>query len=96
MSTMVKKQITVTKRNITSGVCADDRRCPIARAINRKTVAKASVRFGTVRFSNTGPNYKLPKKAEHFHDEFDLGIPVAPFNFMLSLPAELWAPDLKL
>lgn len=87
--------IEVTQRDIDRGAVADCKRCPIARAVARKTHRKVSVSPSFVHIvRNQGDQvifrtYSLPKEARDFIDAFDWGLkvkyPVRPFTFELKL-----------
>ena len=86
---MKKNQIkvTVTQKDIDTGIADNCLECPIARALKRTTRKEWAVWKDNVFTSNVKAcNYKqydLPNKAQRFIEKFDERKPVKPFSFIL-------------
>ncbi len=90
--------INVTTEDIELGSRGHNRRCPIARAIQRIVPSLYSVvgceSVDIYLPNNSSPNwYRLPPVAAAFVRNFDEGLAVAPLNFQLEYEPK--ASDLK-
>ena len=88
-------EISVTADHIDRGTQCCTTRCPVALAI-RDTLHPLSVdvQDDLIHFGVSGGKYVFvhtPEEAGYFVDEFDDGLPVQPFTFILEVPDEVTA-----
>lgn len=90
-------RIIVTANDIKKGKNRDIRNCPLARAIrHHRPLSRADAHVGLsyIMWERSFPNstrtqyisQPLPQEAIDFRVAFDLGKPVEPFEFTLTLP----------
>lgn len=86
----MKIRVTVTKCDIEKGFKGSAFSCPIALALDRKTIHTPHVGFGSVEMRGLyGGEFfdyvPLPQKAKDFVKNFDSGKQVKPFRFTLEV-----------
>jgi hypothetical protein len=89
-------KITVTKDDIVVGRKSDPGDCPVARALRRAGVAHFGVTgmTGMIEGRQQHGIVLLPAPVQEWIVEYDLGFPVEPMAFDLTLPApENWASE---
>lgn len=89
----MKYLINVTKTDIKKGTPLRSRDCALARAVRRhRLLYDADVQVGasTISWDGIGNFVFLPEQAEFFRSQFDLKKPVQPFQFVLTIPDEMY------
>lgn len=91
---MLTETIDVTQDDIDNGERILCRRCPIARACNRKGFGPVAVCDGAI-YKDDGKGIfdlksavviaNLPEEASRFYREFDQGKTVKPFSFQIQI-----------
>ena len=79
-------KIVVTQNDIEQGIRLKACACPVALAIKRRTSRECEVagRYMVFRY-DLNTEYDLPESVGKFVTAFDMGKPVKPFSFELSL-----------
>lgn len=92
----MKVKIEITKSDIKKGKKQQIDSCPIALAIKRKLKARNICVSDGVAFNLEGNEYwvDLPNKASYFIDNFDDGLKVKPFSFIMT--ADIQPADRKI
>lgn len=90
-------QVNVTRRDIKTGISANCKKCPVARAIARRLRPGTKIRvepryiaFEDRRirsgFERVYEAWYLPREVTQFIFRFDIGRRVRPFSFCVELP----------
>ncbi len=86
----MKITIQVTEHDIRRGIPQSHNRCPVARALHRRTGRPWTTDGRDCwPFNEIGPYFRLPEEAELFIACFDSKYPVRPFSFEIDLPPQL-------